>query len=518
MGSTAHISVAPSLPEEAHSLPTAMDDALRAVPAELHVCALELRVYAPKPGTSLLLERRSVPQHVDQEPLIDHDALIAGLAHPEPSVLAGLGEDEPTWVLCPLAKGSARFLPHVLIGLRCDPEDLDAAALERIARALAPLTPHARSAARPSHPGSRLGAALIEAVPVPVAIVEASGRLLEANANFRYLFAGGAGLRPGQPLSTQLPGPQSAVFQDALRATLGRRAPVELPLPPLSGELGGLTHTLTCTLVAPALEAEPGAATPAGPLVIFVLREVTAGLQLSHLREANEIKEFLFRTLLHDMKSPLGAIINAVELVQGMLPEQARQDVGELVWAIESSSQRIKQLLDDMHEYFSVRFRKDDVDDRGPVHLGELLDPMIKVYRMQGLPHRFQMVIEASSPVVHANAHRLSRAVDNILSNAAKYAPGGGEIRLHVSGPDAQGRLVLAISDEGPGIPAAFLDKIWDPFYRLRGAESVEGSGLGLSITRHIIESFGGVIHATSRPTCGTTFTLRLPQYRAPQA
>ncbi|MEM7167107.1 MAG: ATP-binding protein [Planctomycetota bacterium] len=475
-------------------------------PPELNVCCVELRAFAAGAATSVLQQRATLPGTVVRESILDHTQLHQAMAAGGASALEDLIGDDAiqSWLLIPIGAHDRESQQQLRALVGCGiavaavtPEHL--ATVQENFAWLQEELPRAKAQCTPSR---QLANAIAEAVPVPVLVTNTSGVILSANSNFALLF-GSVELATESRLQTLLPEEFSTVFETALRATVSRNASVELPLPPLAEPLQGLTYTLTT-----ALDEDGGE-----PAVIFVLREVSAGLQLSQLRESNDMKEFLFRTLLHDMKTPLSAIINGVELLRSMLPPGADTSCGDLLWAIDSSGNRIKLLLDDMNEYFLLRFPEDGELFR-TVDLAAVIDSLLKVYRMQGLPHTFTVAIEGDGRVV-GDEYRINRAIDNVLSNAVKYAP-GGEVAVRVDAPDDSGFVRIEIADEGPGISAEFLGKIWDPFYRLRTAENdgIEGSGLGLSITRHIIEGQGGTIEAYSADQEGTTFVLKLQHAR----
>ncbi|HEX7008762.1 MAG TPA: ATP-binding protein, partial [Phycisphaeraceae bacterium] len=123
------------------------------------------------------------------------------------------------------------------------------------------------------------------------------------------------------------------------------------------------------------------------------------------------------------------------------------------------------------------------------------------------------IAIEISSqlPPVKGNADYLERAVTNLLDNAVKYTPEGGRIAVSVSVRGA--RLIVEVTDNGIGIPAADLSRIFERFYRVDRSRSREmgGTGLGLSIVKHIAQAHGGGIEVTSTPGEGSTFRLHLP-------
>lgn len=474
---------------------------LEELPVELRAQCVDVRSFAPGSASSVLHHRAARTGASARDSILDHSQMSHALASGEAAVLEDLvGEDTiQSWLLVPVTRQGDGTATCALVGCGCNTYDVEAEHLAQAEESFAFLAEDVTdSQAAPHAPTSQIANAIAEAVPMPVLVANADGNVLSANQNFRLVF-GCANEVVNSRLQTLLPQQFSAVFTAALRATLQRNASVELPLPPFEGPLQGLTYTLTT-----ALDDNLG-----DPVVIFVMREVSAGLQLSQLRESNDMKEFLFRTLLHDMKTPLSAIINGVELLRGMMPPDGQSACGDLLWAIDSSGNRIKLLLEDMNEYFLLRFQEEG-ELFCTVALADVIEPLLRVYRMQGLPHTFTVEIEGDGHVV-GDEYRINRAIDNIVSNAVKYAP-SGEIHVRVRRPDHDDFVAVEISDQGPGIPSEFLDKIWDPFYRLRSAASdgIEGSGLGLSITRHIVEGQGGTIEAYSRPGEGTTFVVRL--------
>jgi signal transduction histidine kinase len=109
-------------------------------------------------------------------------------------------------------------------------------------------------------------------------------------------------------------------------------------------------------------------------------------------------------------------------------------------------------------------------------------------------------------PLVHGDHEALVRAVTNVLLNAVEACGGTGAITVGLA-PDAAGHVTLAITDNGPGIPAAVTARLFDPYVTTKPG----GTGLGLAIARQTVEAHGGTITAASAPGSGTTVTIRLP-------
>ena len=104
---------------------------------------------------------------------------------------------------------------------------------------------------------------------------------------------------------------------------------------------------------------------------------------------------------------------------------------------------------------------------------------------------------------------RLGQVLDNLLGNAVKYTPAGSEIRVRIEAGRHEARLRVA--DQGPGIPAAVLPQLFERFYRGEHADETGGLGLGLYISRMLVDAHGGRIWAASAPGAGSTFTVSLP-------
>ncbi|MGH9184782.1 MAG: sensor histidine kinase, partial [Acidimicrobiales bacterium] len=121
------------------------------------------------------------------------------------------------------------------------------------------------------------------------------------------------------------------------------------------------------------------------------------------------------------------------------------------------------------------------------------------VFRVDGVPS-----------LIRGAPGRVSRAVANLVDNAAKWSPPGAEVAIAVRGG------TVTVRDHGPGIDAADLPHVFDRFYRSPAARTMPGSGLGLAIVRQVADSHGGIVTATAAPGGGTRLVLRLPTARGP--
>jgi two-component system phosphate regulon sensor histidine kinase PhoR len=137
------------------------------------------------------------------------------------------------------------------------------------------------------------------------------------------------------------------------------------------------------------------------------------------------------------------------------------------------------------------------------------------VASFSGLAERKQITLargEGLAPTVVTDADRLRRIVENLVENAVKYTPEGGRVTVGSrAGPD--GSALLLVEDDGPGIAAEHLPRIFERFYRVDRARSRElgGTGLGLAIVRHLAEGMGTSVVVASEPGQGTRFTVTVP-------
>jgi len=139
--------------------------------------------------------------------------------------------------------------------------------------------------------------------------------------------------------------------------------------------------------------------------------------------------------------------------------------------------------------------------------LADEISPLVQAAQVQ-----WRVDVPIHLPPVYANAEQLRMAVRNLLDNALKYTPANGLVTLHAT--TQTDCVVIEVSDTGSGIPSDALPHIFERFYRTADtrANRVRGSGLGLALTRSLVEANGGEICARSKLEEGSTFTLRLPQ------
>lgn len=212
--------------------------------------------------------------------------------------------------------------------------------------------------------------------------------------------------------------------------------------------------------------------------------------------------------LSHELKTPVGAIAILAELLEG---ETDRETVKKLALRIESETHRMTQMVDDLFELSGIETKSAiqiQVDLSEVVAEVERIILTIASYSEIAIKTHF-----GDKPMlVLGDKTQLLSAVTNLAENAVKYSNAGGivEMTLWHEGKD----VVLSVSDQGIGIPADSLPRIFERFYRVDKARSrgTGGSGLGLSIARHVISNHHGSLSVTSSEGEGSVFLVKLPQ------
>jgi signal transduction histidine kinase len=237
---------------------------------------------------------------------------------------------------------------------------------------------------------------------------------------------------------------------------------------------------------------------------------------ITRFREEEEIKSTFTSIISHELKTP-------VALIKGYAQTLARPDAAwdaetarQSLQVIEEEADRLEALINNLLDVSRIQasgLRLDYAD----VNLERLARKVVEAYRTQTTEHQLEVDFPAALPLVWGDEERLRQVLTNLVSNAIKYSPQGGLIRIggwleQPEGAADHTRVVLYIADQGIGIPTADLPKIFDRFYRVDSSlrRSTAGAGLGLYLAKAIVEAHGGQIWAHSEAGKGTTFFIGL--------
>jgi two-component system phosphate regulon sensor histidine kinase PhoR len=286
-------------------------------------------------------------------------------------------------------------------------------------------------------------------------------------------------------------------------------------------------------------DREPGGT--GSTLVVRARRSPILGVWLvledvAELRRLQRIRAEFIDNLSHELRTPITTVGLLVESLTRdaeiaaesgtPVPARMRERIGKLEVETGNIAQMVAELLDLARiESGGRQLHLDDVDlGRIAADSAERLRPFAE---RQGVALRVQ--VEPDLPPVRGEAARLAQVFANLVHNAVKFSPSGTEVRVGVgqeqegspiaARPRSAGPAMLAswVSDEGPGVAAADLPRIFERFYKAdRTRSGGGGTGLGLAIARHIVEGHGGVIRVESEEGRGATFTFTIPISDAP--
>ncbi|KTS06089.1 hypothetical protein RSA3_17105 [Microbacterium testaceum] len=235
---------------------------------------------------------------------------------------------------------------------------------------------------------------------------------------------------------------------------------------------------------------------------LLIVHDITA------LIEAERARERLAATVSHELRNPLTAIIGHADLA--LDDPDLSPKVREQLEVIAGAGERMQKLISEILANSRGVFREKDTPKTADAM--RIIASSLESFRPAAASRRVSIIDDLPDTAeVVGDAFRLRQAFDNILSNAIKYTPGGGTVRLSAEVGDES--VVLRFADTGIGIPAEDLPRIFDPYFRSRAARdsSTPGTGLGMGIVRGIVEENGGTVSLESELGSGTTVTVVLP-------
>ena len=248
-------------------------------------------------------------------------------------------------------------------------------------------------------------------------------------------------------------------------------------------------------------------------LFVWILRDIT------ERKKVDRLKNEFVSVVSHELRTPLTSILGSLGLlnagVTGQLPEQAQQ----MLTIAQNNSERLVRLINDIldiekMESGELTFAEQTLD------LAEIIRRAVEAN--QGFAERysvcFQIVQPLPAAMVSGDADRLTQVLFNLLSNAAKYSPQNGVVKIALERRASV--LRVTVRDLGPGIDPAFRERIFAKFVQADSSDTrkIDGTGLGLSIAKSIVELHGGHIGFTSPSDGGTEFYFDLPEYQQPKA
>ncbi len=254
------------------------------------------------------------------------------------------------------------------------------------------------------------------------------------------------------------------------------------------------------------IEAEPGKSLG----IIAIIRDVTT------LRELEQAKSDFVSTVSHELRTPLTSIKAYTATLRRRdvnFDEETRQ---QFLRVIEEETDRLTRLISDLLDMSRIESGRLELKKR-EFDMVKLAEIVVGKLESQSARHTLTLAPECESANVYADPDKIEQVLVNLLDNAIKYSPDGGEVRVGVR---KQRHLVqCSVTDPGVGIPAEHLPHIFEKFHRVdnRSTREVYGTGLGLYVSKSIVEAHGGNIWVESEPGKGSTFHFTLPLLLEPR-
>jgi signal transduction histidine kinase len=234
---------------------------------------------------------------------------------------------------------------------------------------------------------------------------------------------------------------------------------------------------------------------------------------LKRLRELDEMKSDFIAITSHELRTPLSAVRGFVDMLRRRGADLDPAETEEFLGIIALQTDRLIRLVEDLLVVSRIEAGK-LVLDPGEITTADLLDQL-----MQGLSehsHRVRIRLDPDAPEsLLVDMQRLLQVLTNLLQNALKYSPDGSPVEVAASST-AEGTVTFTVTDHGPGIQPSEVERIFERFHQTEAAQTrkSEGFGLGLYITRQLVEAMGGWIDVTSSVGTGSTFSVTIPVSR----
>ncbi len=330
--------------------------------------------------------------------------------------------------------------------------------------------------------------AILSGMVEGVIVVDPHGRLQLANEAAQHMLKLDA-LAVGRPYVETIRHPAVA---ELLGSALVGRSPGALQLSP--------PRDPSRTIMARAAPAIEGAAHGA----VLVLHDIT------ELRRADQIRRDFVANVSHELRTPLTAIRGYVEALSD--GDASEADGRQFLEIIARQTRRMERMVSDLLRLARLDAGQETLDIVR-CDTRALLDSVIGdlTQSLEGRQQRVEVSVAPGAETLDADPTKLHDALRNLVANASSYSPERSTII--VAAMPHNGRMLLSVSDEGPGIPDQDLSRVFERFYRVDKSRARDpgGTGLGLAIVKHLTELHGGQVRAENRADGGATFTIELP-------
>lgn len=246
---------------------------------------------------------------------------------------------------------------------------------------------------------------------------------------------------------------------------------------------------------------------PSGAVAVFS--------DITDVRNAERSKTSFIDAAAHDLRNPMAAIKGFAETLLSDPDEDmfTKEDRQEFLGIIAKSCKRQLGMISDLLNIAKIDAGKALDLHLAPVRIAEIVEDVVRLDQENTSLHTYRVEVDPATPPVLADEVKVDRIVSNLVSNARKYSPDGGEIVLLLTYLPNEDRVQVVVADQGLGIPKDQLPKMFGKFSRVKakGFENIPGTGLGLNMVKSLVELHGGRIWVESEYGKGSTFTFQLP-------
>jgi len=245
---------------------------------------------------------------------------------------------------------------------------------------------------------------------------------------------------------------------------------------------------------------------------ILAMNEALTGAN-SQLQELDRMKDAFLSMVTHELRTPLTVISGITEMLETGIYGELSTEHAEHIRQIAAQAHRLRQLVNDLldlskMEAGMMRIRRAMIDPQ--LLATAVIEQLATVAARAGVLLRNQ--VGDSLPEVNCDSRRIEQVLTNLISNAIKFTPSGGQVT--VSADAEASRFIFTVADTGPGIPADALPQIFNKFFQVQSSteSGAKGTGLGLAIVKHIVELHGGEVYVESETGKGSRFSFTLPR------
>jgi len=239
---------------------------------------------------------------------------------------------------------------------------------------------------------------------------------------------------------------------------------------------------------------------------------------ITEIRNVERMKTAFVSTVSHELRTPLTSIKGFVStLLQDTEGYYDRETQREFLQIIDTETDRLKRLIDDLLNVSRIESGRALQLNPKPIDLPSLAERVATIQRSYTNKHQIILDFPEDFPTIVADEDKIDQILTNLINNAIKYSPRGGEVR--VKGVPEGETVLISVSDQGIGIPKEHLHKIFERFHRVDNRDTREagGTGIGLFLVKHLVERHGGTIWVESEEGKGSTFYFRLPLQPPPE-